>query len=112
MADALRPITVDGHRLRWRFDGHLVVIPEGRSGPTLRVDWGWRDWLEPDGPGEEPRIVTPAFVAQAARFALAHGWNPAENGPPLKLDYGPAGFRLADDHRSSIAPWDRPRPAG
>ena len=44
MAERLRPIAVDGYRFRWRFDGRLVVIPEG---PQLYVEWGWRDWLEP-----------------------------------------------------------------
>ncbi len=68
MAERLRPIAVDGYRFRWRFDGRLVVIPEGRSGPQLYVEWGWRDWLEPEGIGSSPSIVTPQFVADAAWF--------------------------------------------
>jgi hypothetical protein len=47
----LRRIVVDGMSYRWRFDEGLVVIPGGRSGPQLYVDWGWQDWLEPDGRG-------------------------------------------------------------
>ena len=74
MAEGLRAIAVDGRRFRWRFDQRLVVIPSDRSGPQLRVDWGWRDWLEPEGPASEPWIVTPRFVAEAIRFALSHGW--------------------------------------
>jgi hypothetical protein len=51
MAEGMRRIVVDGQPFRWRFDDVLVVIPGDRSGPQLYVDWGWRDWLEPDGPG-------------------------------------------------------------
>ena len=87
MSGGLRPITVEGRRFRWRFDRDLVVIPEGRSGPALRVDWGWRDWLEPGeaGPGPEPRVVTPRFVAEAIGFALSLGWPPSSDGGPLAL---------------------------
>jgi hypothetical protein len=85
MAHGLRPIAVDGYRFRWRFDGRLVVIPEGRSGPQLRVEWGWRDWLEPDGAGASPE------VADAIRFALAHGWT--DVGRNLSLGFEDGCFR-------------------
>jgi hypothetical protein len=95
MADGLRPITVDGRRFRWRFDGLLVVIPAGRSGPQLRVDWGWRDWVEPQGQGPSPSVVTPRFVAEAIRFALTNGWQPAVSGPPLRLAFEGGSFQMA-----------------
>jgi hypothetical protein len=94
MTDGLRPITVDGRCFRWRFDGRLVVIPADRSGPQLRVDWGWRDWLEPEGRGPEPSVVTPSFVAEAVRFALANGWQPERTGPPFRLGFGACCFRV------------------
>jgi hypothetical protein len=94
MATALRVIAVEGRRFRWRFDERLVVVPIDRSGPALFVEWGWHDWLEPDGPGPEPRVVTPRFVAEAIAFALAHGWQPEENGASLLLDYDRNGFRM------------------
>jgi hypothetical protein len=94
MPARLRPITVDGMRFRWRFDERLVVVPEGRSSPQLRVEWGWVDWLEPDGPGPEPQVVTPRFVADAIRSALAQGWDPDQNGPPLLLAYEGGSFRV------------------
>jgi hypothetical protein len=95
MAESLRPITVDASQFRWRFDGALVVVPMGRSGPQLRVDWGWQDWLEPDGPGPEPSIVTPRFVAEAIRFALDHGWQPNVSGPPMVLGFERSSFSVA-----------------
>jgi hypothetical protein len=94
MRGGFRPMTVEGQRYRWRFDGRLVVVPRGRSGPPLRVDWDWRDWLEPEGAGPEPRVVTPRFVAEAIGFALTHGWKPEEAGPPFLLCFREGAFRL------------------
>ena len=76
----------------------VVVIPADRSGPQLRVRWGWRDfWLEPPhGAGPEPQVVTPRFVAAAIRFALAHGWEPDVNGPPFLLDFNNDKFLVAN----------------
>ena len=93
MAAGLRPIAVAGRRFRWRFDERLVVVPEGRSGPALYVEWGWRAWLEPEGPGPEPWIVTPRFVAEAITFALGSGWQPEGDRAPRFLEYDSSGFR-------------------
>lgn len=95
MADPLRPITVDGVRLRWRFDGRLVVVPADRSGPQLYVDWGWVEWFEPGGLDVDPMIVTPRFVASAVRFALSHGWEPSRNGAPVRLSFADGEFNVA-----------------
>lgn len=95
MAAGLRPIVVEGRRFRWRFDERLVVVPRDRSGPALFVEWGWRDGLEPEGPGPEPRIVTPRFVAAAIAFALANGWPPERAGAPLRLEYDGRDFRVS-----------------
>jgi hypothetical protein len=95
MAERLRRIVVDGVLYRWRFDDVLVVIPGDRSGPQLYVDWGWRDWLEPGGPGAEPLVVTPRFVAEAVRAAVAHGWPSAAGGRPLRLAFQAGRFGLA-----------------
>lgn len=95
MPDALRPITVDGARYRWRFDGRLVVVPGDRSGPPLYVDWGWRDWLEADGPGADPQVVTPGFVAAAVRFAATLGWPAPAGGPPVRVEFQADTFRVA-----------------
>jgi hypothetical protein len=100
----LRKLVIDGQPFGWRFDEVLVVIPGNRSGPPLYVDWGWRDWLEPDGPGAEPRIVTPRFVAEAVRFATAFNWPSAGNGPPLRLGFRDGRFLVvAPDARISEA---------
>jgi hypothetical protein len=95
MAEGMRRIVVDGQPFRWRFDDVLVVIPGGRGGPQLYVDWGWRDWLGPDGPGAEPLVVTPRFVAEAVRFAAAHGWPSPTGGSPLRLGFQAGRFTLA-----------------
>src|SRR5436189_5184422 len=87
MGERLRWIVVDGQPYRWRFDDVLVVIPGDRSGPQMYVDWGWRDHLEADGPGAEPQVVTPKFVAEAVRFAVAHGWPSANGAGPIRLGY-------------------------
>jgi hypothetical protein len=94
MAHRLRRIIVDGVSYRWRFDDVLVVIPGDSSSPQLYVDWGWRDWVEPDGPGAKPLIVTPRFVADAVRFAVAHGWQSSEVGRPLRLGFKGGSFTV------------------
>jgi len=83
----MRSITVGNVQFRWRFDERLVVIPKSQSSLPLDVDWGWQDWLEPEGPGPAPQIVTPQFVAQAIDFALANGWQPQLHGPPIRLAF-------------------------
>src|SRR5690242_7744697 len=92
MAERMRRIVVDGQPFLWRFDDVLVVIPGDRSSPQLYVDWGGRDWLELDGPGNEPLVVTPRFVAEAVRFSMAHGWPTASSGRPLRLGFQGGGF--------------------
>lgn len=94
MAAGLRSIAVEGRWFHWRFDERLVVVAKGRSGSVLYVEWGWRDWSEPEGPGPEPRIVTPRFVSEAIAFALARGWQPEMAGAPLRLEYDTDGFRV------------------
>ncbi|MBN9523824.1 hypothetical protein J0H58_35825 [bacterium] len=103
----LRRIVVDGRPFRWRFNDVLVVIPVGRSGPQLYVDWGWRDWLEPDGPGAEPHVVTPRFVAEAVRFAAARGWPSAVGGRPLRLGYQDGTFTTVRKSAEPRAAADR-----
>ncbi|HEV3385674.1 MAG TPA: hypothetical protein VG097_12735 [Gemmata sp.] len=95
MSERLRRVVVDGVPYRWRFDDVLVVIPGDRSGPQLYVDWGWRDWLEPDGPGAEPHVITPRFVAEAVRYAAAMGWPSAGGGRPLRLGFQGGSFSVA-----------------
>ena len=96
MAQRFRPITVEGRRLRWRFNERLVVIPAKRSGPQLYVSWRWQDWLGPVGAGAQPQTVTPRFVAEAVRFALGHGWQPEINGPPIALGFESGRFRVVN----------------
>jgi hypothetical protein len=93
MADRLRRIVIDGVPYRWRFDDVLVVIPGDRSGPPLYVDWGWQEWV--DGPGPDPQFVTPRFVAQAIRFALALGWASTTPGRPMRLGFQGDRFFMA-----------------
>jgi hypothetical protein len=95
MAEGMRPITVDGQAFRWRFDDYVVVIPADKSSPQLIVEWGWKDWLEPGGPGNEPVVVTPKLVAAAIRFAITNGWAPEKSGPPFKLGYVAGSFRTS-----------------
>jgi hypothetical protein len=103
MAKNMRSIIVEDRQFRWRFDERLVVIPANRSGPQLCVDWGWRDWLEPDGPGPEPHVVTPRFVAEAIRFALAQGWQPEANGVPLQLGFKNGRFLVVNEQTKQKA---------
>lgn len=101
MAERLRRLVVDEVAYRWRFDDVLVVVPGDRSSPPLYVEWGWRDWLEPDGPGAEPRVVTPRFVAAAVRFGIANGWPSTAGGPPLRLEFQGGCFTVAADRGAS-----------
>ena len=95
---SLRKIVVDDHELRWRFNRHdkLVVIPAATSAPQLYVSWRFREATEPGGPGEEPHWVAPSFVANAIRFALHNGWDPAENGPPFNVRYREGEFLVEE----------------
>ena len=101
MAEGLRRIAVDGVPYRWRFDGVLVIIPGDRSGPPLYVGWGWRDWLEPDGPGCEPQVVTPGFVAAAIRFAVGRGWPSAADGRPVRVGFRDGRFTDTAEPRAA-----------
>ena len=95
MAQGMRRIVVDGQPFRWRIDDVLVVIPGDRSGPQLYVDWGWQDWLEPDGTGADPLVVTPRFVAEAVRFAAALGWPSTTGDSQLRVRFKDDRFTLA-----------------
>jgi hypothetical protein len=92
-----RKIIVDGARFHWRFDGALVVVPEGRSSPTLLVEWGPAEWLESATAECEPItaalgfVVTPGFVSEAIRSAFTLGWTPDTNRQSLKLLVGDDG---------------------
>jgi hypothetical protein len=92
MRAGFRKIIVQGQGYRWRFDGRLVVIPAAHSGPPLYVAWGWRDWLEPEGLGNEPMIVTPRFVASVIRFALGYGWGSQSSKSAVQLAYKDGSF--------------------
>lgn len=109
MAEGLRRILVDGALCRWRFDGVLVVVPGDRSGPPFYVEWGWRDWLEPDGPGAEPHVVTPRFVAGAVRFASALGWPSDVGGRALRLGFQGGNFTVPTPDDRAQHEDDRPR---
>ncbi len=45
---------------------------------------------------ELPRVVTLAMVMDAADFGNANGWNPNEEGQPLRCRHTRKGFVLAD----------------
>ena len=93
MGAGFRKIVVQGRVFRWRFEDRLVIIPDGESGPPLYVRWGWRDWVESVGPGNEPLIVTPRFVAAAIRFGLEHGWGPDRDKSPVELGFSGDTFQ-------------------
>jgi hypothetical protein len=44
---------------------------------------------------ELPRVVTLAMVMDAADFGNANGWNPNEEGQPLRCKHTRRGFELA-----------------
>ena len=97
MSKSLRSIVVDGARFRWRFDERVVVVPDGRSGPPLYVEWDWKEWTEPEGAGPKPLIVTPRFVADAIRSAVSMGWSPTEEKRPWHLQFKNQGFQIKDN---------------
>jgi hypothetical protein len=45
---------------------------------------------------ELPRVVTLTMVMDAADFGNANGWNPNEEGEPLRCKHTRRGFVLAD----------------
>jgi len=95
MSKNLRPIVVDGAGFRWRFDERIVIVPDGRSGPPLYVEWGWMDPFEPDGAGgPKPSIVTPRFVAEAIRSAMSLGWSPDKEAQPWHLFFADGSFQI------------------
>jgi hypothetical protein len=95
-----RKLIVDGASFHWRFDGALVVVPEGRSSPTLVVEWGPSELLESASAECEPTtadhgfVVTPGFVSKAIRSAFTLGWTPDTNRQSLKLLVGDDGHSV------------------
>ena len=96
MRKKLRAITVSQLEFRWRFNEKLVVVSETSNSCPLYVDWGWTCWFEPEGPGPEPCIVTPKFVATAIQFALENGWEPGSSQPSFYLGFENEQFILND----------------
>jgi hypothetical protein len=80
MPTTLRAITVDGVRYHWWIrddaidaapDRH-ICISTSKTGQQLRLD-----------PYPWAQEIRPAIIADAIRFGLAHGWNPATAGAPI-----------------------------
>src|SRR5687768_4078103 len=100
-------MSVAGRRFRWRFEGHIVVAPDGLSGrQVLDVDFGWSDpWIHMNDrtdhpPAASPRIVTPAFVAAAIEFALGNGWKTETRGGRFRVTHSAErGFACAVSER-------------
>ena len=96
-----RRIVVGGRRFKWRFADRIVVVPDGLAGrQVLDMDFGWFDsWLYTIAPTKtptafSPRMVTPAFVASAIKFALQNGWNTDVRGGRFLLKYSEgSGFQ-------------------
>jgi hypothetical protein len=95
-----RTITVGAQTFKWYFNGKVQVIPDGPTGRRpLELDFGW---IEPymigwgECPDNEPRVVTPSFVAAAITYALNHGWDTTTRGGKFLLHYNKeAGFHNA-----------------
>jgi hypothetical protein len=77
-----RPVVVEGHPLRFSVfrkgirgcpdcdRRHVIIVGESRRGSTVQI--GVDDDSGPDLP------ITPRMIAEAARRALALGWQPGE----------------------------------
>src|SRR5262245_1579479 len=86
-------IVVDGSEYHWtrgRGDGWVTVQHESGNGSLLRIDlYG---------------LPMPADIADAIRFALAHGWSPFTSGPMFFI-----GFTdVADRPRFVVRAHDSP----
>jgi hypothetical protein len=74
-----RAITVDGHRLCWRYrrdrdhEPHVVIADASREGQVVVFAVGWFS------------VITPLLVATAARDALARGWIPGHGRGELRV---------------------------
>jgi hypothetical protein len=78
-----RPVVVDGHPLRFsvfRRDNRdwgdydqlqVIIVDESRRGSILRICY-----LREDDERCFERPITPRMIAEAARCALARGWQP------------------------------------
>jgi len=85
-----RKIIVDGIVYHWhlnadfdsRFEAWIVIGQKGNAGQLILLD--------PYHPGF---VIGPRAVAEAIRFARAHGWQPAIPGKPIHL--GSDGTRFA-----------------
>ena len=98
-----RPVVVDGRAYRWKVrrtptydqgayaSAMTITVQAVAGGAALTVYPGGPrpdHWLNlSGGPGV---AVTPAYVADAVRRAIAQGWRPGQNGPPFAVrDRGP-----------------------
>ncbi len=76
-----RKIVVNDEVFFWKFQGKILVSPEySRSDHLLYIDFGYYDvwaYINTDleiPPDYSPRKVTPKFVSESIKFALANGW--------------------------------------
>jgi hypothetical protein len=83
-----RRITVDETAYRW------VVSPNDEPGLGIVVE------VEP-GPGqrmvtwvEHGTVIAPGLVRRVILHALAHGWNPSQQGPELVFRIDPRALNI------------------
>jgi len=92
-----RNIVVGAEKYRWIFtagaQGSELRVHHSATSAALTVAMPeWRDpWLT-QGVKNEPKTMTPAFVARAIQFAIGEGWQPAQNGLAMRATYEQSRF--------------------
>jgi|SRR5688572_705258 len=90
-----RRISVDGVVYQWhldsdfdaRFDAWIVIGQKGQTGQLLFLD-----------PYHPKFVIGPRAVAEAIRFARAHGWQPAVPRKQMLLGSNGANFTILPDN--------------
>lgn len=92
----LRTIIIDDVKYYWKFKNEIFIFHSEFKNSTLSIDFGYYDiWLyvndkENTPPDFEPKIVTPKFISESIKFALANGWNMNK----LKLKFRDKAYKI------------------
>ena len=97
-----RAIKVENIDFNWSFLGIIDVRPDHQKSNILTVDTGWYDvWdyvndKENEPPECDPQIITPKFVSESIKFALANGWNVDVPHQEFKLIYRDKKYKVVE----------------
>lgn len=101
-----RKIKVEGQDFNWRFSGQIDVRPEGKKNNKLLIEFGWYDvWLLVGDPNKSPdsasKQITPKFVSESIKFAMANGWDTSKAHSQFQLNFKEKKYSVQIEEQES-----------